>query len=803
MRRSQATRYARWSALAAVLIIVVVAAIYGRRVWQQVRALRKAPPGLSVSVTQRLATFSYSKTEGDRTLFTVRASHATEFKEGNKNLLEDVWITVYGRSGGRVDNLHTQQCDYASDTGRVICKGEVQIDLESAEEAKQPLTQGGIRVVTSNLSFDRETGDAHSDQPVTFRFPQGQGSAVGINYSSKDAAVRLLAGVQLSLRDAGAGKAQALRQPLEISAASMEYRSEQRSLSLGGPVHVQRGAREMSAGLLTLELTSALRPRRMIAAQRPQLVSGESRAQMTLAADSLTSEFAADGSMEKTIAQGNVHGSRRAAGSAADEDSVLADRVEVEFASASNQPKLLLATGNVKIDSHSGSSNAGRSDAAKRNSVQTGALTKISRRIETSSLRLKFSPGTRGGAAEIARAETLGPATVEFSTPQDTTRVRGERLQADYGRQNRLERLTGRQGIEIERRIPGRAPQITQSQECTLEFGAQGDWSELKQNGDVKFHEGGRTAHADRARLVRAAETLTLSGSAAIADAQAETAASTIVLNQRSGEITAEGGVRTSYRKAETGGVTNFAPQPAHISAQRLVAGRDSGHAIYSGGARMWQGDAVIEGDTVELRRSERVLLARGNVMALIPQSGLAVQGRGGQGLPGNAAPAGAVPATGSATGAAGRSIWLVRAGRLTYRSAESVVLLEENVRAESAVARIDARSVELFLGAAGKSSGGIAEGAAAGPAGAQQLTRALATGGVTIRQEDRRGTGERGEYTAAEGKFVLSGGNPALTDSSENTVTGRQLTFFLADDRILVESSEGTRTLTRHRIQK
>ena len=137
MRRSQATRYARWSALTALLIVVVVTGMYARRAWQQAHALKKAPPAVPPSVTQRSATFAFSKVVGDRTLFTVRASRATEFKEGNKNLLEDVWITVYGRTGARFDNLHTQQCDYLRDTGRVVCKGEVQIDLESAEEAKQ------------------------------------------------------------------------------------------------------------------------------------------------------------------------------------------------------------------------------------------------------------------------------------------------------------------------------------------------------------------------------------------------------------------------------------------------------------------------------------------------------------------------------------------------------------------------------------------------------------------------------------------------------------------------------------------
>jgi hypothetical protein len=86
---------------------------------------------------------------------------------------------------------------------------------------------------------------------------------------------------------------------------------------------------------------------------------------------------------------------------------------------------------------------------------------------------------------------------------------------------------------------------------------------------------------------------------------------------------------------------------------------------------------------------------------------------------------------------------------------------------------------------------------------GVQQLTHAVATGGVTVWQQSRRGTAERADYSAGDGSFVLSGGNPTLFDADQGTTTGRKLTFFLADDRILVDSGEGTRTISRHRIQK
>jgi lipopolysaccharide export system protein LptA len=71
------------------------------------------------------------------------------------------------------------------------------------------------------------------------------------------------------------------------------------------------------------------------------------------------------------------------------------------------------------------------------------------------------------------------------------------------------------------------------------------------------------------------------------------------------------------------------------------------------------------------------------------------------------------------------------------------------------------------------------------------------------VRQLDRHGTSQRADYTVADRKFVLSGGPPVLRDDSGNSTTGRQLTFIFADDTIVVDSEEGTRTLTLHRVEK
>ena len=81
--------------------------------------------------------------------------------------------------------------------------------------------------------------------------------------------------------------------------------------------------------------------------------------------------------------------------------------------------------------------------------------------------------------------------------------------------------------------------------------------------------------------------------------------------------------------------------------------------------------------------------------------------------------------------------------------------------------------------------------------------TLSVPAGGTTVEEDSRKAVAERGVYTASDGKFVMSGGNPTLYDGAEGNTTGRQLTFFLADDTIIVDSESGPRILTKHRVEK
>ena len=198
MQNKQAASYARWAAIAAAAISLVVVGVYSRRAIREAAARRSGPHSVPSTVQQQSDQMTFSKVEGDRTIFTVRASHATEYKDQNSYLLEDVWVTIYGRDGNRNDNIHTRECGYQPKTGAVRCQGDVQIDIAAANPRAGDADKT-IQVTTRDLTFNRETGDASTPEPVAFTFPQGQGHAVGVTYSTQNSLIVLQRDVHLDL----------------------------------------------------------------------------------------------------------------------------------------------------------------------------------------------------------------------------------------------------------------------------------------------------------------------------------------------------------------------------------------------------------------------------------------------------------------------------------------------------------------------------------------------------------------------------------------------------------------------------
>ena len=205
MKRSEAAKYARWSAVAALLLASLTVGVYLDRQWVAHREKQKAPPPAPQGVTRSSNGLTFSKMEGNQKIFTVEASKATDFKGKEASLLEDVKITIFGKKGERYDTIHTRSCQYEKEGGSMACSGEVQIDLESKAEAERAAKNRGItvqqkvHVETRGVVFSHASGMARTEQPVKFVFPNGHGEAVGVEYHSEEGTVRLLRDVQFSL----------------------------------------------------------------------------------------------------------------------------------------------------------------------------------------------------------------------------------------------------------------------------------------------------------------------------------------------------------------------------------------------------------------------------------------------------------------------------------------------------------------------------------------------------------------------------------------------------------------------------
>ena len=808
MRRSQAARYARWSAAIALLLASITAGVYLKRDWQRHVEQKKAPPPPPVNVEKQSSGLTFSKMDGPRKIFTVEASKSTDFKDQDTSLLENVKVTIFGQAGDRRDVIHTQSCQYGKEKGAILCDGAVQIDLQSAADAenasKNPAAAPQIvSVETRAVRFDRESGDATTQQAVSFTFPTGRGQAVGARYNSAAGTLHLVQDVHLDLQPPAPKGAPAAKAPgnpgnlVHVNGTSLDFARDARLLQIAGPADAQSASAHLTAGQLTLELDAAFRARRLTAlpgadGKPPELTSRATEDAMTVVADKLTAEFAPEGWVTRIDGTGSVHGARHAQD---EDDEFHGDAASLDMWPTLNRAKELNVTGGVFL---------------KTRMSRTGDA----RVLQTGALRLQFTPGQDKRASKPSLAETLTAGTMEWTDapphPGDApglTRLQGDKLRLAFNDQGKPKQLDAAGHVRTERTVPGRPAQTATANSGAAQLIASGGWSQIDLQDAVNLQEADRTAQADHATFLRAAQSALLTGHAVARDAATETYAPRLLFYQSTGDIRAEGGVR-STDFSPSGRSAQPAQAPANITADNLQANSKNGRALYTGHARLWQADSVLEADSIELLRQTKVLNAAGNVRGVFPQAAAASPAPAPAATaPGLVQASAPQPAPASAPAAAGQSaaknivLWHVTAGTLTYNDITSTAHLEKNVVVQSPDQRIRAPQMDLYFTRGTPAPPSLAGASATNLIGAQQISRAVGTGGVLVDQHDRRASAARGEYTAADGKFVMTGGDPTLYDSTEGITKGRQLTFFLADDTIIVDSENGSRTLTKHRV--
>src|SRR6516225_7555495 len=111
------SRLRRWFAITAILITVVVAGVYWSARRRASQALKDLPQKMGIEFQQTAEGFSISKSEAGRTLFTIHASKAVEFKSGGHTELHDVSDVLYGRDSTRYDQISGSDFEYDPQSG--------------------------------------------------------------------------------------------------------------------------------------------------------------------------------------------------------------------------------------------------------------------------------------------------------------------------------------------------------------------------------------------------------------------------------------------------------------------------------------------------------------------------------------------------------------------------------------------------------------------------------------------------------------------------------------------------------------
>jgi lipopolysaccharide export system protein LptA len=817
-------RLRRWLAVIAVLFIAVVAGTYFYARLRLRNVLKEIPDKIGIDIKQTANGFQFSKSDGKRTLFTVQAGKLKQFKLDGSAELHDVSIVLYGRDSSRFDQIYGDDFFYDKKSGNVTGHGEVQIDLEAnptggtgpdqdtPKELKNP-----IHLKTRDLVFNQDTGDATTNARVDFRTPQATGWAVGVQYSGKTNVLTLVSQIHMTM---GGQKAESLfashgritHDPHEVVLEHPRLRNEsgnveaeEATLFLGPDNEVQR---VLATGNVNAESAGEdADPMRARADQAEMLLTGKRNLLRTA---TLT---------------GNVHVERIGAQPMQGD----AGRAILNFL-GQNQLQKVHAMDGVRLAQHGASSGAPTPDS----SASSSANSSPPQDFELTAPVVDFcvAEGNRldhaetSGAAKITispspaeRSNALAAKTSAQSSAQRTVITAGRfdaKFAATPDGASRLTSIHGAPDAKIVNLVPGLPERVSTSQTLDAAFLPQGGIESIIQQGGVAYNDGQapnkRTqAWADKALYTPADRILVLTGSPRVSEGAMVTTARTIRINRVTDDAFADGNVKSTYSELteQPNGALLASASPIHVTAATMTAHNSPAVALYQGNARLWQDANIVEAPSIQFDRDRRFLVAQGTaaqpVSTVLVQEKLVQPDKVQQGkvqidkVHLSKAQAGAERKAGAKPeekpGDTGPVA--ITSARLTYADTDRVAHYEGGVTAKGTGFTTSASTMDAYLLPRSQTSSNQP---LTGPG---QLDHMVAQGNVVVQQPSRRAEGQTLVYTAADDKFVLTGGPPSIFDAERGKITGVSLTFFRADDRVLVEGKASTPVVTQTRVAR
>jgi lipopolysaccharide export system protein LptA len=200
--------------------------------------------------------------------------------------------------------------------------------------------------------------------------------------------------------------------------------------------------------------------------------------------------------------------------------------------------------------------------------------------------------------------------------------------------------------------------------------------------------------------------------------------------------------------------------QPVNVTAKHLVYDDATDKAVYTGEARLWQGETAIQADTITIDDTRGDLVAHGKVRSTLRLS-----------------------QTNPKTGASEPSTTVITSDHMVYQDTDRRATYTGTPRLNGPEGDLRAEKIELYLDETGSA-----------------LEKLEAYVNVSLTSAARAASGARLTYFAADERYLMSG-TPVrileqLPQECRETI-GRTLTFFRSTDSISVDGNDETRTQT------
>jgi lipopolysaccharide export system protein LptA len=767
-------RRTRWLLLSAILAILGgIGALYQA----QKRSLETQAPAKPAVLPSQISglrdDFQWTRSDAGQAKSEISAHKVSQQKDSSQVHLEQVALKIYNKTGDKYDLVKSATADFDQNASRMFAEGEVVITLSVPVDGKP--TRQLVEIQSSGVTFDVKTGQEFvtTDRPTHFTFENGTGECVGASY---DPTKR-----ELTLRQNGEIDWKAPTPhapPLKIEAGEVVYKEAEGTVWLNGWARLTRQNTVVNAASSVVHLQdNAIR---QVDALKAQGTDSYPKRKLEYAADELHVTYNDQGEVEHISGRNNA---RLVSSSAGSETAMTSDVVDLDIETVNGESVLKRALGN------------GHAMIVSKPVSTPDGKPPETHVVHSDVIEVKM----RSGGREVETVQTHAPGRLDFlpnQPSQHPRRLDAERMTMIYGPSNQLESF---RAVSVQTQTEPSAEELakkkqdvskTRSRNLSARFDPKtGQMKHMEQWDDFLYEDGDRKATANRATLEQDSNLMSLETGARVWDATGTTSADRILIDQKTGDFTAEGHVSSSRmpdKKTSPSGML-AGDEPMEAMAARMTSANHNHLLHYEGHVLMWQGADRISADRTDVDRDKRMVRASGNVVTQFREK---------------TKQEGDAPAIGTTTAP---TFVVVKAANLAYTDQDRLAHYTGGVVLKRPLLEVDADDLRAVLAPQNNDKTEKKDNQKKDDDEEQsRLEKAYADGHVKIVQaatdRTRTGTSDHAEYFTDNERIVLTGGQPQMLDSRKGFIRGAELTYYVNDDRLLVSGSPQQRATGRLR---